>query len=133
VTGSLVLSKVTEAEEIAVTDKEIDEEVAEMVQSAGEQMEEVKKIFQNEVTRKSLENVLITRKTIKRLVEIASGEEESKAETGTLESASDADEAIAQIGTAEATSGEDEAIAKTDIAESTSGGDEDTAEKGQRI
>jgi trigger factor len=37
VTGSLVLSKVTEAEEITVAEKEIDEEVEEMVQGAGEQ------------------------------------------------------------------------------------------------
>ena len=130
VTGSLVLSKVTEAEEITVTDKEIDEEVAEMVQGAGEQVEEVRKILQNEATRKSLKNVLITRKTIKRLVEIASGGEESTAETGTLESASDEDEVIAQTDVAEATSDEDEAIAQAGMAESTSGEDEATAEKG---
>jgi len=130
VTGSLVLSKVTESEEITVTDKEIDEEVAEMVQSAGEQVEEVRKIFQNEVTRKSLENVLITRKTIKRLVEIASGGEEATTETGTAESTSGENEAIAQTDVAESASGEDEATVEKDTAESTSGGEEATAEKG---
>jgi len=130
VTGSLVLSKVTESEEITVTDKEIDEEVAEMVQSAGEQVEEVRKIFQNEVTRKSLENVLITRKTIKRLVEIASGGEEATTETGTAESTSGENEAIAQTDVAESASGEDEATVEKDTAESTSGGEEATTEKG---
>lgn len=121
VTGSLVLSKVTEAEEITVSEKEIDEEIAVMVQGAGEQEEEARKILQNEATRKSLENVLITRKTIKRLVEIASG---------TIESTSDKDEATAQTGTAESTSDEDEATTEKGTAESTSGEDEATAEKG---
>jgi hypothetical protein len=69
----------------------------------------VRKILQNEATRKSLENVLITRKTIKRLVEIASGGEEAAAETGTAEATSDEDEAIAQTDTAEATSDSEEA------------------------
>jgi trigger factor len=121
VTGSLVLSKVTEAEEITVTEKEIDEEVEEMVRGAGEQGEEARKILQNEATRKSLENVLITRKTIKRLVEIASG---------TTESTSGENEAIAQTATTQSTSGGDEATAETATAESTSGEDEATAEKG---
>jgi trigger factor len=133
VTGSLVLSKITEAEEITVTDKEIDEEVAEMVQGAGEQAEEVRKILQNEATRKSLENVLITRKTIKRLVEIASGENEAAAVTGTAEATSDENEAIAQKDAAESTSGEEEVTAQTDTVEATSGEDESTTEKGQRI
>jgi len=112
VTGSLVLSKVTEAEEITVAEKEIDEEVEEMVKGAGEQGEEARKILQNKATRKSLENVLITRKTIKRLVEIASGREEATAETGTAESTSGEDEATAETATAESTSGEDEATAE---------------------
>jgi trigger factor len=130
VTGSLVLSKVTEAEEITVAEKEIDEEVEEMVKGAGEQEEEARKILQNKATRKSLENVLITRKTIKRLVEIASGREEATAETGTAESTSSEDEATAETATAKSTSGEDEATAETATAESTSGEDEATAEKG---
>ena len=130
VTGSLVLSKVTEAEGIEVTDKEIDEEVAGMIQGAGEQGEEVGKIFQNEATRRSLANVLITRKTIKRLVEIASGGEEATAEKGTAESTSDENETIAQTALEESTSDEDEATAETDVAESTSGEDEAIAEKG---
>ena len=120
VKGSLVLSKITETEEITVTDKEIDEEVAEMVQGAGEQAEEVKKILQNEATRKSLENVLITRKTIKRLAEIASGGEEAAAETDTAESTSGENKAITQKDVAEETSGEDEVIAQEDTAEATS-------------
>lgn len=74
---SLMLTEVAEAEQIAVTDEEIDEEVAAMVQGAGEQKEEMSKLFQSAAARQSLERLLVTRKTVKRLTEIASGKTES--------------------------------------------------------
>ena len=103
VTGSLVVNKVAEAEEITVTGEDIDEEVATMVRGAGEQGEKMRKLFQSEAARQSLERVLVTRKTVKRLVEIASDE-------------------------AESTSGEDNATSGE--AEATSGEAESTSEKG---
>lgn len=77
VAQSLVLTKVAEAEEIAVTDEEIDGEVETMAQGAGEQGEELRKFFNSPAARQSLEKALVTRKTVTRLVEIASGEAES--------------------------------------------------------
>ncbi len=77
VARSLVLTKVAEAEEIAVTDEEIDGEVETMAQGAGEQGEELRKFFNSPAARQSLEKALVTRKTVKRLVEIASGEAQS--------------------------------------------------------
>jgi len=77
VARSLVLTKVAEAEKIAVTSEEIDEEVAAMAQGAGEQSEKLRKLFQSPAARQSLERVLITRKTVKQLVAIASGEAET--------------------------------------------------------
>lgn len=99
VTGSLVLAKVAEAEEIAVTEEEIGEEVAAMVQGAGERGEELRKLFQSAAARQSLERVLVTRKAVKRLVEIASGEAESTS-----------GEDNATSGEAKAISGEAESI-----------------------
>jgi trigger factor len=101
VTGSLVLAEVTEAEEITATDEETDEEVTEMVQGAGEQEEEMRRILQTEATRQSLKSVLVTRKTVKRLVDIASGQAQST--SGEVDAAS---------GEAEATSGETESTSE---------------------
>ena len=77
VARSIVISKVAESEDISVSDEEIDGEVAEMVMGAGEQGEALRKLFQSAEARQSLERMLISRKTIERLVEIASGGAES--------------------------------------------------------
>ena len=77
VTRSLVLTKVVEAEGIEVTDEEIDGEVEALAQGAGEQGEELRKLFNSPAARQSLEERLLTIKTVKRLVELASGETES--------------------------------------------------------
>jgi trigger factor len=77
VTQSLVLAKVVEAEGIEVTDEEIDGEVEALAQGAGEQGEELRKIFNSPAARRSLEERLLSIKTVKRLVELASGETES--------------------------------------------------------
>jgi len=87
VTCSLVVNKVAEAEKITVTGEEIDEEVAMMVRGAGEQGEEMRKLFQSEAARQSLERVLVGTKTVKRLVDIASGAAESA--SGDAESTSE--------------------------------------------
>lgn len=77
VTQSLVLAKVVEAEGIEVTDEEIDSEVEALAQGAGEQGEELRKFFNSPAARRSLEERLLSIKTVKRLVELASGETES--------------------------------------------------------
>jgi len=77
VARSIVVSKVAESEDISVSGEEIDGEVAEMVKGAGEQGEALGKFFQSAEARQSLERMLVTRKTIERLVEIASGGAES--------------------------------------------------------
>ena len=77
VSQSLVLAKVAEAEEIEVTNGEIDGEVEALAQGAGEQGEELRKLFNSPAARQSLEERLLTIKTLKRLVELASGEAEA--------------------------------------------------------
>lgn len=74
IAGSLALSKLAEEEKITASAGEIDEEIEAMVQNAGEQGENMRKLFSSAGARRSLEGALVTRKTIKRLVEIASGE-----------------------------------------------------------
>jgi len=78
ISGSLALGKLAEAEKIEVSAEEIDEEIEIMAQNAGEQGEKMRQLFQSPGTRKSLENVIVTRKTVQRLVQIASGEAEAQ-------------------------------------------------------
>lgn len=71
----LVLGKVAEEERIEVAEAEIEEEVEAIAQSAGERGEEIRRMFNSTTARPSLKEALLTRKTVKRLMEIASGEE----------------------------------------------------------
>lgn len=78
ITHALILGKVAEEEKIEVADAELDEEIEAMAQGAGERGEELKKAFSSAAARQSIEEVLLTRKTLKRLTEIAQeGEAES--------------------------------------------------------
>lgn len=79
ISGSLALGRLAEEEKIEVAAAEIDEEIEIMATNAGEQGENMRNLFQSPGTRKSLENVIITRKTVQRLVQIASGEAETQA------------------------------------------------------
>jgi trigger factor len=75
---ALILGKVAEEEKIEVADAELDEEIEAMAQGAGERGEELRKAFSSAAARQSIEEVLLTRKTLKRLTEIAQeGEAES--------------------------------------------------------
>ena len=69
---SLVLEKVAEEDKVEVIASEIDDEVEKMVSDAGEQAEEVKKLFSLPQARKSVEQLLLSRKTVERLKQIAS-------------------------------------------------------------
>jgi trigger factor len=78
VTHSLVLGKVAEEEKVEVIESEIDAEIENMLKSATENKEELQKVMNTPQSRGSMKQILMTRKTISRLVEIAQG---SKAST----------------------------------------------------
>ncbi len=71
---SLVLSQVAEAEHIEVSDSEVEAEIERLTSGAGSQAEEVRRLFSEESAKESLRRSLMTRKTLDRLVEIASAE-----------------------------------------------------------
>jgi trigger factor len=84
---SLVLSQVAEAEHIQVADSEVDAEIERLTSGAGNQAQEVRRLFSEENAKESLRRTLMTRKTLERLVEIASagGAEPETVETGAAE------------------------------------------------
>ncbi len=87
VTASLVLSKISEAEKIEVTETDIENGIANMTRGAGDdKIDELRKLLDTEQTRESLKMSLKTRKTIERLAEIAKNTEDSKKETKTKKS-----------------------------------------------
>jgi len=66
-----VLEKVSEEEKIEVSDVEIDAEIEEMLKDAGESKDELQKYLNTPQSKESIKQILTTRKTIQRLVEIA--------------------------------------------------------------
>jgi len=70
---SLVLGKVTEEEKLEINDSEISDEIENMQKNAGENKDELQKYLDTPQAHRSIEQVLITRKTVQRLVEIAKG------------------------------------------------------------
>ena len=72
---SLVLSKLAQVEGISVTKDDIDAEIERMAASAGPRAVEVRRMFAGKRGREALEGSLFTRRTLDRLVAIASGEE----------------------------------------------------------
>lgn len=70
---SLVLSQVADAEHIDVTGEEVDAEIERLATGAGTQADELRKLFSAERAKDSLRRSLITRKTLERLVRIATG------------------------------------------------------------
>jgi len=71
VTRSLVLGKVAEEEKIEVSNSEIDEEIENMTKTAAENKDELQKFLNTPQSKESIKQLLITRKTIQQLVEIA--------------------------------------------------------------
>jgi trigger factor len=68
---SLVLGEVADAEHIEVSDAEITAEIDKMVGSTGAQGEQLRQLFDSENGRGTIRRSLMTRKTLARLVEIA--------------------------------------------------------------
>ncbi len=73
VSRSLTLGKIAEEEKIKVSDSEINAEIENIIKSAAENKDELNKFLSTPPARRSIEQVLITRKTMQRLVEIAKG------------------------------------------------------------
>jgi len=71
VARGLLLGKVVEGEQIEVTEADVDEEIKAVVEGAGERGEELRKVFDLPASRQSLTDMLVTRKAVKRLVDIA--------------------------------------------------------------
>jgi trigger factor len=71
---SLVLSKVAEAEGIEVTVDEVGEEIEKLSASAGAQAEQLRTMFGSDEGRATIRRNLMTRKTLDRLVEIATSD-----------------------------------------------------------
>lgn len=68
---SLVLSEVAEAEKIEVADDEIEAEIDRMTAGAGAQGAQLRQLFASDEGRGTIRRNLLTRKTLARLVEIA--------------------------------------------------------------
>jgi len=68
---SLVLSKVAEAENVEATDEEVGAEIETMTAAAGPQAAQLRQIFDSENGRDTVRRNLVTKKTLARLVEIA--------------------------------------------------------------
>ena len=58
-------------------DEETDEEIEAMAQAVGEKGDELREFFKSPIGRQSLQQRLLTRNAVRRLVDIASGEADS--------------------------------------------------------
>ncbi|MFH1662444.1 MAG: trigger factor [Chloroflexota bacterium] len=71
VSGCLVLDKVSEAENIEVSDAEIDSEIEMMIQDAGAKKAEQKNYYNTPHSKGYIKKVITARKAVQRLVDIA--------------------------------------------------------------
>ncbi len=78
VTRSLVLGKVTEEEKVEVGEPEIDAEIENMLKSATRDKGKLQEFLNTPGSRDSIRQILMTRKTVQRLVEIAKGSKVNK-------------------------------------------------------
>jgi trigger factor len=82
----LVLGKIAEDEKIAVAPPEVDAEIENMMKGAGDNAERLQELFGSPQAHQIMENRMIARKAVQRLVNIAMGNAaqgpEEKAETG---------------------------------------------------
>jgi len=68
---SLALSQLAEDEQIKIEPGDVDAEIERIVESSGQQAEQMRKIFSAPDAKASIERSLLTRKTLERLAEIA--------------------------------------------------------------
>jgi len=78
---SLVLNKVHDAEEITVSEEEVEAEISRIIEEAGEQGEQMREMFSTGEAHESIRGRLLTEKTLNHLIEIAtSGEPDQTAD-----------------------------------------------------
>lgn len=68
---SLVLGKIAEEEKIEVSDSEVDDEIENMIKNTTANKDELQKFLSTPQSKESIEQLLITRKTVQRLTDIA--------------------------------------------------------------
>ena len=73
VNGALVLGKIAEEEKVEVSGSEIGAEIKRLTKSGAGKGDELQRYLNTPKSRESIRQMLITRKTIERLVEIAKG------------------------------------------------------------
>ncbi|MBI4294834.1 MAG: trigger factor [Chloroflexi bacterium] len=72
VVRALVLDKIAQVEDIKVSPEEVQAEIDGLAQQAGERADQLRRAFQSHQSRHSVEHAILTRKTVRRLAEIAS-------------------------------------------------------------
>ncbi|MFA5316963.1 MAG: trigger factor [Dehalococcoidales bacterium] len=80
VSRSLALAEVAKKEEIAAGDEDINAEIENLTKGESESQDKLNELFNNPGIRRQVEQMLVTRKTLARLTEIAQGTSET---TGT--------------------------------------------------
>lgn len=73
VSRSLVLAEVAKKEAVAPSDDEINAEIENLTKVAGESEDKLKELFERPESRRQVAQMLVTRKTLARLTEIARG------------------------------------------------------------
>ena len=68
---SLVVTELRDKEGIAINEQEIDDEINRLAAGSGAQADQIRQMFAAEGARRSIDRSLLTRKTLDRLVEIA--------------------------------------------------------------
>jgi trigger factor len=91
VTRSLALGRLSEDEKIEVAEADIDAEAAAMIeQAADERKEDMRKVLSTPDAQDSLRQTLLSRRTVQRIVDIATGSTESSESTESVDPAESA-------------------------------------------
>lgn len=75
-TRYLVMRKLSQEEDISVSDEEVQEEIETAITSAGENAQQMRRTLSSEVAKENVRSSILNRKVMQRLVEIAKGSEE---------------------------------------------------------
>jgi len=85
VARGLILGKISEEEKIKVDEVELGAEIGRLAQEAGEKAQEIWQKFASPEARQSLRDEILVRKTIERLIEIATAEVDREPSMSTTE------------------------------------------------
>ena len=78
-TRSYALRKVAELENLQVSPEDVEQEINTLVESVGNQGDAVRRNFDTPEEKRSLSEVLLNRRTLERLTEIAKGQQSAPA------------------------------------------------------